>query len=299
MKLTILDHVQQLRTRAVAWDELWRRSEAALPTTRVALLALWIEQFAPQAAFRALIIEDQGRLVAALPLVSETLGPCHVGALPNNDWTVSGELLLDPMVNREQVIELLAAGLRQLPWPLLWLRLMRSDRSGTQALAAACERANLHSLYYQQHEVGTIDLPSDFKAFEASWSGNHRRHMGKAQRRLLREGDAQLHVYSALLPDEVEPLLAAGFEIEHRGWKGAEGTSVLATPGMFEFYLKQAQQLAIAIGDACSSRSADCVRVWLASQGDLLYPQGGVRRRVFAIYAQPSAALSTLRTAVR
>ena len=245
MKLTILDNVDQLRERAAEWDDLWRRSEVNLPTTRAALVALWIDHFAPAATFRALTIEDGGRLVAALPLVEESHGGvCHVGTLPNNDWTVSGEFLLDPTADREQIIDTLVAGLRALPWPLLWLRLMRCDRNGWQILAAACQRAQLSTFQHPQHEVGVIDLPHDFKTFEASWSGNHRRHMGKAQRRLVREGGAELHVYSALQPDEVEPLLASGFQIEDRGWKGTEGTSVLATPGMFEYFLHQAEQLA-------------------------------------------------------
>ena len=47
MKLTILDNVEQLRDRAAEWDDLWRRSEVALPTTRAPLVALWINHFAP------------------------------------------------------------------------------------------------------------------------------------------------------------------------------------------------------------------------------------------------------------
>ena len=245
MKLTILDNVEQLHAHAGAWDDLWQRSETALPMTRAALVALWVKQFAPHATFRAVLVEHEGRLLAALPLVGDSLGGvCKVGTLPNNDWTVSGELLLDPTVDTQRVIDLLVAGLQELPWPLLCLRLTRTDRGAWQALAAACARARLRTFSHAQHEVGVIDLPADFAAYEASWSGNHRRHMGKAQRRLERDGGAELHVYSSLAPDEVEPLLTAGFQIEDRGWKGSEGTSVLATPGMFEFYLRQAQQLA-------------------------------------------------------
>jgi CelD/BcsL family acetyltransferase involved in cellulose biosynthesis len=244
MKLIVLDDVQQLKARAAQWDDLWRRSEVALPTARAALVALWIEQFAPQAAFRAVVVEHEGRWVAALPLVEETLGGvCRIGGLPSNDWTVSGEMLLDPAAERESLMELLAEGLRELPWPLLRLRLMRPDRAGWQLLDAVSKHASFRTTRYVQHVVGTIDLPSDFAAYEKSFSGNHRRHMGKAQRRLEREGGAELHVYSSLQEAEVEPLLAAGFQLEDRGWKGKEGTSVLATPGLFEFFLRQARLL--------------------------------------------------------
>jgi len=245
MKLIVLDDIQQLQAQAAPWDDLWRRSEVALPTARAALVALWMEQFAPQANFRAIMVEHEGRLVAALPLVEETLGSvCRIGGLPNNDWSVSGEMLLDPAADRKALITLLAEGLRDLPWPLLRMRLMRPDRAGWQLLDAVSQRASFRTTHYVQHTVGTIDLPSDFAAYEKSWSGNHRRHMGKAQRRLEREGGAELHVYRSLQEDQVEPLLAAGFQLEDQGWKGKEGSSVLATPGMFEFFLRQARQLA-------------------------------------------------------
>ena len=39
-------------------------------------------------------------------------------------------------------------------------------------------------------------------------------------------------------------LLRRGFEIEDRGWKATEGTSVLRTPRVFDFFYRQAEQLA-------------------------------------------------------
>jgi CelD/BcsL family acetyltransferase involved in cellulose biosynthesis len=245
MKLVILDELDPLLARPESWDDLWQRSEVALPTARAALVGQWIDQFAPGAPFRAVTVEHEGRLLAALPLVGQSLGGvCTVGTLPSNDWIVSGELLLDPSADAEVVGDLLVQGLQQLPWPLVWLRLTRTDRRGWHVLKAACTRAGLGMFNHPQHEVGLIELPADFAAYEASWSGNHRRHMGKAQRRLEREGGAELQVYTALAPDEVEPLLAAGFALEDRSWKGKGGTSVLATPGMLEFFVRQAKQLA-------------------------------------------------------
>ena len=64
-----LDSLADFRARAEAWDDLWRRSEATLPTLRAELTAQWIEQFAPGAKFRAVVVEHRGRPVAALPLV--------------------------------------------------------------------------------------------------------------------------------------------------------------------------------------------------------------------------------------
>ena len=49
--LTSLD---EMRENAAAWDDLWWRSETAMPTARAELIAQWIEQFRPGANFARL-----------------------------------------------------------------------------------------------------------------------------------------------------------------------------------------------------------------------------------------------------
>jgi CelD/BcsL family acetyltransferase involved in cellulose biosynthesis len=41
-------------------------------------------------------------------------------------------------------------------------------------------------------------------------------------------------------------LVRAAFELEHRGWKGAAGGSVLSQPGMLEYYCEQGRRMAAA-----------------------------------------------------
>ena len=68
--------------------------------------------------------------------------------------------------------------------------------------------------------------------------------MSRLSRKLARTGHVTCRLQSSLGADRVEPLLNEAFELEHRGWKGAAGTSVLGHDGMFEFFLRQAKQLA-------------------------------------------------------
>ena len=42
----------------------------------------------------------------------------------------------------------------------------------------------------------------------------------------------------------METVLRRAFAVEHKSWKKDTGATVLGTPGMFEFYLRQASQLA-------------------------------------------------------
>src|SRR5688572_12426580 len=116
--LRIIDTTREIRASAASWDNLWRRSGVELPTKRAALLAQWIDHFSPREAFRAILVEDHGRLVAALPLVSNRLvGIIPVGALPVNCWSGAGDLLLDEDCDRQEVLGCLVDGIRRLPWP--------------------------------------------------------------------------------------------------------------------------------------------------------------------------------------
>jgi hypothetical protein len=239
-----LTSVAALRDAAVDWDDLWWRSVVAMPTARAELLAQWIEHFQPR-HFHALVIRDAQRWVAALPLVSTQLGwVVSVGGLPTNPWCPCGELLLDPAVDAATVLDRLLVGIAELPWPLLWLNEATHETPQWQELLAACGRAGLAAVSHEHFRVGRLELDSTWEIFQQRLAKNHRRGMRRALQRLASEGDLQFEMSSAMPVEEVEPWLQAAFDLENRGWKGTAGTSVLRTPGMFEFFLRQGRQLA-------------------------------------------------------
>jgi CelD/BcsL family acetyltransferase involved in cellulose biosynthesis len=68
--------------------------------------------------------------------------------------------------------------------------------------------------------------------------------MRKMINRAEREGGVEMQIIRPTSRDEAEPWVRAGFELEHRGWKGANKTSVLSDPNMTEFFCRQAGLLA-------------------------------------------------------
>ncbi len=68
--------------------------------------------------------------------------------------------------------------------------------------------------------------------------------MRKALRRAEKEGGVQLDVRRPQTAEEVRQLLSEGFEVEHRSWKGQTGSSVFASPQVFDFHVRQATCLA-------------------------------------------------------
>lgn len=244
-QITQLDSLAELRRMAGVWDDLWRRSDVAMPTHRAELVAQWVEQFAPGAEFRAVIVKQHGRPAAAIPLVGGSVaGVIGAGRLPANEWSTSGELLLDPAAATPEVGAALAAAITELPWPLLWLEDVAVDAPRWRFLREALGRAGVGCHYHELLKIGRIDARGDWSAYRGAWSRKHRQNMTRCARQLAALGPVDLEIVSRLSSDEVEPCLRRGFEIEDRSWKGTAGTSVLRTPGMFDFYARQARRLA-------------------------------------------------------
>lgn len=244
-ELAILNSPQAIRAAAADWDDLWRRSDCALPVARAELTAQWLDAFAARARVACLVVREGEQLVAALPLVGgrwKKLLP--VGQLPSNAWAWAGDLLVDPAADWEQISQSVIAGIRRLPWPLLRLDGAALDSSRWQLLIDCLRDAGLLVAVDESFAVGQIEIDHDWTAYQASWPGNHRRQMGKMLRRAEREGGVELKVIRQIADDNIEALLTEGFQVENRSWKGAAGSSVLQNPPIFRFFCAQARQLA-------------------------------------------------------
>ncbi|HUY37143.1 MAG TPA: GNAT family N-acetyltransferase [Pirellulales bacterium] len=235
----------ELRATAGDWDDLWGRAESASPLTRAELLAQWFDEFAPAANWRCLAVEQDGRLVAALPLVGRRVKRLlELGGVPSNPWCVCGDLLVDPQADVPSALDALAGAVNRLAWPLLWLAPIPLAAPRWQAFAAALTRAEMPFAAKVNYDIGEINIDGDWERYKDRWTGGHRRQMRKALDRACEDGPLEVKVYDRLASDQLDQALRRGFAIEHRSWKGPAGTSVLRAPGMFELYRRQARQLA-------------------------------------------------------
>jgi hypothetical protein len=216
-----------------------------MPTMRAETLAMWIEQFAPNGRFHAIAVEEDGRLTAAMPLVSRRLAKIlSAGSMTCNPWLPCGDLLLDTQADIGETLSALISGVGDLPWPLLWLNDAVLDAPRWMALRAACIEEGIPTVEHARYEVALIEIAHDWDAFTKNLSRSHRQSTHKAERRLSGLGDLHLDLLSQLAPEEVQPWLEKVFVVENSSWKGAASSSVLSSPGMSDFYLRQARQLA-------------------------------------------------------
>jgi CelD/BcsL family acetyltransferase involved in cellulose biosynthesis len=244
MRLIQLTNADQLSDLAGPWDALWRASEVAAPAARAALVQLWLEHFAPRARFRCLAVEEDGALLAALPLVQTRVrGILPAGGVVANCWSAAGQLLVDPVAS-DSALDLLTCAIEQLPWPLLWLEGINPTTDGWRRFLAACDRAGVPYEFRHDRDVGLIDITHDWLAYEASWSKNHARNLSKSQRRLEQAGEVAFHAYRVRDEAQAQSLFERALNIEERSWKARAGTSVASHPAASSFFARQVRQLA-------------------------------------------------------
>jgi CelD/BcsL family acetyltransferase involved in cellulose biosynthesis len=239
-----LNSLDALRRAAPAWDELWWRSESALPTSRAELLVLWCECFAQRQSFTALTVQRDGQLVGALPLVAGRRRGIMLGQLPTNAWSPAGDLLLDSGENQPEICDTLVHAVRQCGLPLLWLDAVPAGARRWQAFLAACRNHDRAVVQSRRFVVDVVRIENSSDEYFAARAASHRKHMRQAAGRAARVGSFALACYDDLSPARVEPLLRSCFAVEASGWKGRAHSAVLNVPGIWDFYLRQARQLA-------------------------------------------------------
>ena len=233
------------------WNDLWAASTSSLPLGRWEQIELWQETFAPNQRLRGLIIERDNRWIAALPLVSKRLlGMLPIGDVPYDDWTGSLEwIVAEDLADDPTVYDQMITALGALRCPLLRIAQMATESKANLGFMQAISRAGLPVDVAARHHVGMIEVcgpnaPLSWEAYQAAWTGNFRRQMRKMMRRAEELGGVELVVHRSVDGHRLEELVREGFAIEDQSWKGRSRTSVVRTPGMLSYFIRQARLLA-------------------------------------------------------
>ena len=241
----LLTSRNELLNNAPSWNALWQRSHARQPTVRAKGIDLWIERFARDRDFVAVCVEENGQLVAAMPLVRDKIaGVFPRFRLPVNCWANAGDLLVDRGYDLAAAVDCLVDGMEALGGDFA-LEEIAIDAPQWTAFQQAVWQRKGRSFCRGRSSVGVADILHDWNAYEKSWSGNHRSAVKRSYRKLEKQGDVSVERHQR--PGaELNQLLTRAFEIENRSWKGDAGSSVLKSPGMLDYMLSEAQAIAEA-----------------------------------------------------
>jgi CelD/BcsL family acetyltransferase involved in cellulose biosynthesis len=160
-------------------------------------------------------------------------------------WSRCGDLLLDPEADALEACRLLLSAVRGLGRMLLWCDAAPYLQAAWQALQRAAEQKGWAPACIEQPAVGQVDVRHDWDEYWCSRSRGHRRALRRAEQRAAAAGGVELAWHAEPSPELAGELVRLAFELEHAGWKGRCGGSVLSVPGLVSFFERQARQLAV------------------------------------------------------
>ena len=240
---------------AKKWDALWERSTSRSATAQAEQIALWCDSFAPDRPPRLVVVRDDGRAdgpwLAALPVLRQRWrGLLPVGALPGNEWSPAGDLLVDESVpgcdDANRIADTLAAGLSRLNLPLFRFHGVAAESPAWRLLRAALGRQGWTADVRPMHDVPLLRRFSDWSACRASWSKEHRHNLERLRRRLDEAGGAVLvrHRPHEMPADAARALMLRAFDVERRSWKGDAGSAIANDESRTAFFVAQSSMLA-------------------------------------------------------
>lgn len=209
------------------WEALADRLDAS-PFQTAGWTSAWWSAFG-RGKLSVLTVRRGGELAALLPVAE------RAGALisPTNWHTaVNGPLAADRDAETAIYREMVAIGVRRidisaLPSSHASLLADVLREEGYQAEARVIQRSPF------------LPIEGDWDSY---WSGRSRRlraSIRRSRERLAELGEVTVAVNNG--EEGFDELLAEGFEIESRGWKGQEGTAITSRPETLKFYSELAR----------------------------------------------------------
>jgi CelD/BcsL family acetyltransferase involved in cellulose biosynthesis len=216
------------------WAQLAERVQAA-PFLYPAWFGAWRSAFG-RGTLRLLVARREGRLVGVLPM------EIRHGAWrsPTNAHTPGFDILA---ADQEAAAALASAVLADRPSQIA-VRPLDAEGRGLRALAEAARSRGYRKIVQPTGRSPYLRLAGVLDQHERALSRNLRHDVQRRMRRLCEEGIVSVQVSDGAggLPE----LLAEGFGVEARSWKGRRGTAVAARDDATRFYTQLARSAAAA-----------------------------------------------------
>lgn len=209
------------------WAALADRVDAS-PFLRPGYVRVRHAAFAEAATFAVVTVRRDGVLHGALPVAD---GPSGFGPPSNYETPVEGIVADDPAAMRE-----VAATLMGLPAPRVVFTYLRAGGPSAAVIDAAVAAAGRRAEARTSIRVPVVDTTGAWDDYWATRSRNLRHNTERCLRRARDAGDLVFEVHDAFEDGRLEALLREGFAVEASGWKGQEGTAILADARTRTYY---------------------------------------------------------------
>jgi CelD/BcsL family acetyltransferase involved in cellulose biosynthesis len=243
-------HLEELRGRAAfmelaaEWDALADAVAPGQAFHRHAFLRIWLDNFAPLADVRVLVLRGpDGRVEAGLPLVWERTrlygAPVRQLAAAANAHSCRFDLLA--RAPREAASALWAHLAAQRDWDVLRLTDVPEGGAGWRLLEEA-RRAGAPAGTWESLQSPWFPLPESHEAFLGTLQARFRANVRRRRKKLEEKGRVTFERVEG--GAELMERLEEGFLLEASGWKGRRGTAMAQDPATRGFYMELARNAA-------------------------------------------------------
>jgi CelD/BcsL family acetyltransferase involved in cellulose biosynthesis len=243
VRIEVARSLSQLRDVAAQWDFLVAKSRNPSPMSSHAWISSYLEHMmSGSAAWYVLLAFESESLVGILPVIQQKRSVAGIGpnqfVLPSDDHTIS----VDVVVSRahEDVVA-----------DMMIQALMKVGKSNAVLSAGSLpETSPLFSLRDRKRfkdfdGYGSyLKIDSDLDACIARLSSNFRKNLRKSSRKLEYMSGVRFRFVSS--EEDSEEQLNTFCSVEASGWKGSQGTAIMSSPQLFEFYKSLVGRLAEA-----------------------------------------------------
>ena len=223
------------------WNQLWDQSNAYEPLSRCEGLQLWVKQFADRANFSAILVWNGDQLVGGLPLIRSQKRGIKLLKLPNNEWVNAGELMVRSDYCVDAVVTEIVKSLGAMAESIICFNGIRFQSEAWATFSKQIQNNGGQVGILRTEEVGVIEIANDWDSYFKNLSGNHRSTVRRAEKKARKSGELSLLTFRDLSTEDCQKWMNTAFEIENRSWKRENATSILASDGMAEFYLAEAE----------------------------------------------------------
>ena len=175
-------------------------------------------------------------------MVLDRRGPIRLARLPWHPWSPGGTLLVDRAVPLDGLADTLVDGLRGAGASLAWFDDVPAENPEWQAVMRAFDRRAYRHRLERRWGVGQVIVVDSWEHYESHLPKNLRRNMKKAFSKLERQGEVEYVALTEFPETSWREPWNAFLDIEHGGWKGAEGTSIRHDASMLRFFDELAER---------------------------------------------------------
>jgi CelD/BcsL family acetyltransferase involved in cellulose biosynthesis len=243
----IVHTVEELQAFNDEWKELLTKSDSDIPFLTFEWFRIWIQSFAPREDLRIYVVFQDSTPVCIFPLYKTCEKhhhiPFHTLSFLANAHSSRSDILFLKEANKGQIFSFLLEELFKAE-KFDYIKVPEfptHNDSNFKEIERYLIQKNLKYSLEEEKKPPLIYVKSDWDSFFKGIKGHFRRNLQRRIRNAQKTCGELRHTVFDPGVHELKEWINRGLELEHQGWKGKAGSSILSQKKIQQFYLNIAE----------------------------------------------------------